>query len=76
MICRSRSSISKQKMKCCVHVFPRKRIFLKEDERSRLLKLGKELGPAIRHLITIVDYSTFRRWVRNDGRIVSEIRQR
>ena len=24
---------------------PRKRIFLKEDERSRLLKLGKQLGP-------------------------------
>lgn len=43
---------------------PRRRIFLKADERARLLKLGKELGPAIRHLITIVDYSTYRRWVR------------
>jgi putative transposase len=43
---------------------PKQRIFLQEDERSRLVKLGKELGPAVRHLITIVDYSTFRRWVR------------
>ena len=34
---------------------PRQRIFLKADERARLLKLGKELGPAIRHIITIVD---------------------
>ncbi|MEQ9379879.1 MAG: helix-turn-helix domain-containing protein [Pirellulales bacterium] len=46
---------------------PRQRIFLKREERSRLLKLGKELGPGIRHVITIVNYSTFRRWVRNEG---------
>jgi putative transposase len=45
---------------------PKKRIFLKADERAALLKLGKGLGPAIRHLITIVDYSTFRRWVRKE----------
>ena len=35
-----------------------KRIFLQADERAKLLKLGKGLGPAVRHLITIVDYST------------------
>jgi putative transposase len=45
---------------------PKKRIFLKADERATLLKLGKGLGPAIRHIITIVDYSTFRRWVRKE----------
>ena len=45
---------------------PKKRVFLKPDERAHLLKLGKELGPAIRHLITIVTYSTFRRWVRQE----------
>ena len=44
----------------------KKRIFLQADERAKLLKLGKGLGPAIRHLITIVDYSTFRRWVRKE----------
>ncbi len=44
---------------------PKKWIFLKPDERDRLLKLGVALGPAIRHVITIVDYSTFRRWVRS-----------
>jgi len=42
---------------------PKKRIFLKPDERARLLKLGQALGPAVRFVITIVDYSTFRRWV-------------
>ena len=45
---------------------PRKRIFLKPNERARLLNLGRELGPAIRQIITIVDYSTFRRWVRKE----------
>ena len=39
---------------------PRQRIFLKADERAQLLKLGTELGPSIRQLVTIVDYSTFR----------------
>jgi len=46
---------------------PKKRIFLRADERATLLKLGKGLGSAIRYLITIVDYSTFRRWVRKEG---------
>lgn len=46
---------------------PKKRIFLKPDQRARLLELGLALGPAIRHVITIVDYSTFRRWVRSAG---------
>jgi transposase InsO family protein len=45
---------------------PRQRIFLKPNERARLLALGRELGPAIRQIITIVDYSTFRRWVRKE----------
>lgn len=44
----------------------RKHIFLAPDERAKLLKLGKELGPGIRQLITIVSYSTFRRWVRKE----------
>lgn len=54
---------------------PRQRIFLKPDERARLLKLGAELGPAIRHVITIVNYSTFRRWVRKDEGIVVKPRR-
>ncbi|HEX5470423.1 MAG TPA: integrase core domain-containing protein [Lacipirellulaceae bacterium] len=45
---------------------PKKYIILEPAEREKLLKLGKELGPAIRHLITIVSYSTFRRWVRKE----------
>ena len=43
---------------------PKQRIFLKPHERERLLKLGLALGPGVRHVITIVAYSTFRRWVR------------
>ncbi len=51
---------------------PKKRIFLEPAEREKLLKLGKELGPGIRQLITIVSYSTFRRWVRKEeGRTTS-----
>jgi putative transposase len=45
---------------------PQKRIFLQADERAKLLKLGKGLGPAVRHLITIISYSTLRRWVRKE----------
>ena len=45
---------------------PRKRILLKSQERARLLSFGRDLGPAIRQVITIVDYSTFRRWVRKE----------
>lgn len=45
---------------------PKKHIFLDPDERAKLLKLGKELGPGIRQLITIVSYSAFRRWVRKE----------
>ena len=33
-------------------------------EKSRLIKLGRELGVKLRELISIVSYSTFRRWVR------------
>jgi putative transposase len=43
---------------------PKQRIFLKPQERERLLTLGMALGPGVRHVITIVAYSTFRRWVR------------
>ncbi len=43
---------------------PKKLIFLKPHEQERLLKLGLALGPGIRQVITIVAYSTFRRWAR------------
>jgi len=43
---------------------PKQRIFLEPHERERLLKLGQALGPGVRHVITIVAYSTFRRWAR------------
>ena len=33
-------------------------------EKSRLIKLGRDLGVKLRELISIVSYSTFRRWIR------------
>lgn len=35
-------------------------------ERKRLIKLGKALGIALRDLITIVSYSSFLRWLRDE----------
>ncbi|MGB7326659.1 MAG: integrase core domain-containing protein [Rubripirellula sp.] len=40
------------------------RITLDNHERNTLVKHGKKLGGKIKDLITIVSYSTFRRWVR------------
>src|SRR5258708_40042925 len=40
-----------------------KRISVTPEERRRLLKFGKPLGPAIKDLITIVSPRTFVRWV-------------
>jgi putative transposase len=37
---------------------PKKTIFLKADERDRLLKLGQAIGPSLKKLITIVSYNT------------------
>jgi putative transposase len=38
---------------------------LTNQERRRLVRHGKKLGPRIKDLISIVSYSTFRRWIRN-----------
>ena len=40
-----------------------KRITVTPRERQRLLKFGKAVGPAIKHLITIVSHRTFLRWL-------------
>ncbi len=39
-------------------------IRLKPHERARLVKLGLPLGSKLKDLITVVQYDTFRRWVR------------
>ena len=41
-----------------------KRIFLKPEERQRLMKLGREIGPDLKRFITIVSYSTYLGWLR------------
>ena len=43
-----------------------KRVTVTPTERRRLLKLGQKIGPAIKHLITIVTYRTFLRWLAGD----------
>ena len=40
------------------------RITLSNQERRKLVRHGKKLGARIKDLISIVSYSTFRRWVR------------
>lgn len=41
------------------------RITLDNRERKTLVKHGKKLGGKIKDVMTIVSYSTFRRWVRH-----------
>ena len=49
---------------------PKKRIFLDNDERERLLKLGEAIGPGVLKLITIVHPRSYQRWQRRkrDGK--------
>ena len=41
-----------------------KRVEFTPKDRAKILKHGKPLGGKIRQLLTIISYSTFRRWVR------------
>jgi putative transposase len=43
-----------------------KRVTVTPRERRRLLNLGRRLGPALKHLVTIVTYRTFLRWLAGD----------
>jgi putative transposase len=43
-----------------------KRVTVTPAERRRLLNLGRRIGPAIKHLVTIVTYRTFLRWLAGD----------
>jgi putative transposase len=42
---------------------PKKKITLNHEERARLIKLGKAIGPAVSKLLTIVHPNTYRRWL-------------
>ena len=42
---------------------PKQRIFLTNEERERLLELGKGIGPDITKLISIVSPRTYKRWL-------------
>jgi putative transposase len=44
---------------------PKKRIWLKPEEKERLFTLGLALGPDIKHVLTIVSYDTLRHWRRD-----------
>lgn len=43
---------------------PGKFVRLKAEERARLMELGKAIGPRVRHLISVVSYDTYLRWLR------------
>ena len=52
------------------------RITTTADEKYRLLKYGLPLGGALKNMISIVHYSTFRRWVTCDPRVKEDKRGR
>lgn len=43
---------------------PKQRLFLKNEERERLLKLGDAVGKGVLQIITIVNPRTYQRWQR------------
>lgn len=43
---------------------PKKKIFLDDEERERLLQLGYAIGPRVTKLITIVCPRTYQRWLK------------
>lgn len=45
---------------------PPKRVTVTPAERRRLLELGKGVGSATKHLITVITYRTFLRWLAGD----------
>jgi len=53
-----------------------KRLRVTVQERRRLVKLGRPLGSAMRHLVTIVTPRTFSRWLKGEGRGATAKRQR
>jgi putative transposase len=53
-----------------------KRLRVTVQERRRLVKLGRPLGSAMRHLVTIVTPRTFARWLKGERQGASAKRQR
>jgi len=41
------------------------RIYTTENERKRLIRAGRKLGPQLQDLMSIVTYQSFRRWIRD-----------
>ena len=52
------------------------RVYITPSEKRRLIKYGLPLNGGIRDLISIVSYSTFRRWVRDNGTPTKEAPKR
>jgi putative transposase len=50
---------------------PKQRIWLKADERARLLKLAIAIGPEVKHLVSIVTYGAICRWRRHTGDFIA-----
>ena len=57
--------------------YVRHHVVVSQEDRARLIKLGEQIGPDLKRLITIVRYDTYLRWVRQTkGRVPSKKRGR
>ena len=61
---RRQNQILKEQLVMARELIPKQRIFLKQQQKERLLKLGAELGPSAHKSIVIVHPRTYQRWVR------------
>ena len=51
--------------------FVKHHVIVSQEDRDRLIKLGEQIGPDLKRMITIVRYDTYLRWVRNHKGLVS-----
>jgi putative transposase len=51
--------------------YVRHHVTVSREDRERLIKLGEQIGPDLKRMITIVRYGTYLRWVRKHKGLVS-----
>jgi transposase len=60
---RRQNQLLKEQLVIARKLIPKQRIFLKKEQKERLLKLGAELGPNAHKSIVLVHPRTYQRWV-------------
>lgn len=48
----------------------KKHLVLRPEKSRRLVELEERIGPAVKHVLTVARYSTYRRWVRRQKEVV------